>query len=230
MSKRMIVRILCIFVILGACTLTVQAKVLGFTTQTPSDTKKNDIISSLGLEQIGNDSYNGGICGFDVNEDGSYALAFGSGSNCTVQVYDPDGMFLYGFKFRSDGDYSIGFHGDALAIFLLRSNLILLYDANGMCIDVQEVISSPSNLLHARELLNRTCENVDGRKYMLEQDTDLGDTYSRFVIVHENGEKTVLYDYSANHAVGQVIALAFGTGFFMFVIWGIINKCKNATV
>lgn len=227
MRKRMIVQILCILLTLGTCALTVRADSLGFATQEPTEKEKQQIIRSVGLEVVDTMRNPGGLHDFDVNGDGTYTLAFGSGSNCITQVYDPNGTFLYGFKFHSDGDYSIGFLGDALAIYLVRSDFILVYDADGVCIDVQKVISSTQNLLNAKELLTRTSKIVDGRQYVLERDSDIGGTYSRFVMVHGNGEKTVLYDCSVSHTVGQGTTVACVTSFFLFVIWGIVNKVKR---
>ena len=224
MFKRLSMMVIFIFLFLEMCVFPVHAEILGFDTYDLSAEEKADIIQTTNLKVIQDDSHKEGIRCFDVNRDGSYALAMGTGSNCRVYVYDPNGAFLYGYRFYCDGDYAIGFHEDALAIYSLRGNTIALYDAAGTCTGVQRAADTSVNDVRISGILNRTSMDMGDRRYMLERDMDMGDSYSRLVSVSQSGEKAVLYDISSEHSLRQSIFIIAVVGFFLFVIIGICRK------
>ena len=215
---------LVVIIMSGVCTVTAQANVLGFATTAFSDDEISAIISSISLESSTVDSAKAGIYCFDVRQDGVYALAFGMGANSRISVYDSDSTFLYGYAFNSNGVYRIAFQEDSIAIYFLRGNVIVTFDPAGVCIDVQKVMSTKQNDLHVDELLDRTHKNIAAKEYSMERDFEIGDAYSRFVVVNELGERTILYDASAEHEVGQFLLLASLIVFFALVILGVWKK------
>ena len=169
------------------------------------------------------DSYRNSIVGFDVTECGIYALAVNGDA---VYVYDQSHELVYGYGFRSDGDFGISFQGENLAIYFLRGSTIVILDCSGNCIDVQKPIDSIPYISFMKELLNRTCKDVGEKTYLLERNANIGNSFSRFVL-EEYGERTVLYDVSKEHNIRQILILASPICFFTFVIFGISKRNKK---
>lgn len=209
--------------IICSCVLPANAKMLGFYTAPISEDDVTAYIEKMQIHNVEDDNYKGNIQSFDVNENGIYALALSSGSGCRVHVYNPDHEFLYGFTFNVDGAYGIAFHEDSLAVFFIRGNVVLAFDQEGNCIKARKVLNSRQNNAYAREFLDRTEKTVNGKYYALERDIEIGNTYSRFVVI-KNENKTILYDNSSNHTSGGILSIVLGLSFFAFVAWGAIKK------
>lgn len=227
MRKRLFSLVVIIVFFLEICAFPVHASILGLNTYDLPEEEKTVIIQKTNLEVLQEDINKDGIRYFDVNENGSYALAMGTGSNCRVYVYDSNGVFLYGYRFYCDGDYAIGFHEDDIAIYFLRGNTISLYDADGTCTSVQKVSDTDWSYAYISEMLNQTTKNIAGRRYVMERDMEISNSYSRFVSISQSGERTVLYDVSSEHALGQGVFLLAVGGFFLFVIVGVCRKQKS---
>lgn len=215
---------ICMILVCGVCLIPVNAASLGIVTEPLSEEEKASFVDNLGLELISNDENKSGIQCFDVNEDGTVAIATGSGNNCAVCVYDSQGTFQYGYRFCCDGDYGVVFRENMLSIFFLRGDMFAFLDSSGACIEVQKVTNPEQNYVYFKEILDRTVKEVAGRTYMLERDLDLWDSYSRLVITDEQGETTLLYDAGSDHIVAQIIGIVLVILFFAFVITGLIKK------
>ena len=227
MCKRFLSLTVMLVFIMTLCASPARAAVQGLDTHELSEEEKTAVIQNTNLKVLENDSYQSGIKSFDVDTDGSYALAMGEGSNCCVYVYDPQGVFRYGFGFSCDGAYAVRFHGDALALFFLRGNTVSVYDASATCVNAYRVTDSSMNDSRVRKLLDRIAMVADGKQYLLERDMEIGNSYSRLVCVSESGGKTVLYDISSQHSLGQGGLLIAALGFVLVVIVGMCRKCRK---
>lgn len=213
----------------GLCTVKVTAAASSFTAYSLTSEEKIKHVESINLEIIDDSNPMHSITCFDVSQKGNVALGSGSGNNCRIYVYDQNGVFQFGYKFYSDGDYGIEFQEECVGIYFIRGNIIAIYDVAGACIDIQKVSNSKQNIIYAKELLNRNYKKVSGTEYALERDIDIGDSYSRFVITDECGKKTVLVDTSGEHMLAQYVLVASIIGFFILVMWGLYKKQKRST-
>ena len=218
--------LICMLLVCGVCLLPANATSLGIATDSLSEAEKASFVDKLSLELISNDENKSGIQCFDVNEDGTVAIATGSGNHCAVYVYDSQGTFQYGYRFSCDGDYGVVFRENMLSIFFLRGDMFAFLDSSGACIEVQKVTNPEQNYVYFKEILDRTVKEVAGRTYMLERDLDLWDSYSRLVITDEQGEITLLYDAGADHIVVQIVGIVAVVLFFAAIIIGLIKKRK----
>lgn len=218
--------LICMILVCGVCLIPVNAASLGIVTEPLSEAEKASFVDNLGLELISNDENKSGIQCFDVNEDGTVAIATGSGNHCAVYVYDSQGTFQYGYRFSCDGDYGVVFCENMLSIFFLRGDTFAFFDSSGTCLDVQRVTNPEQNHVYFKEILNRTVKEVAGRTYTLERDLDLWDSYSRLVITDEQGETTLLYDAGSDHIVVQIVGIVAVVLFFAAIIIGLIKKRK----
>lgn len=207
---------------------TASATTLGFFTQSLSAEDKSEAMQKLDLELIYEDDYQAGIQCFDVSPDGLVALAFQSGSKGWVYVYNQDNAFQYGFTFVADGDFGIEFYQEFLALYFIRGNRIAIYDSSGNCVDILDENPPNQNIGRTKEILNRTQKELSGKRYILERDVALGDSYSRCVTINQQGARTEIYDVSTKHSTEEIARLIAFVCFFAFVIWGAYNKHKKA--
>ena len=209
---------------MGLYTVAAQGATTGFSTTACSDEEKSSIIDTINLEVFSEEYLVSGIQCFDVREDGVYALAFGEGSNSRISVYDSDGSFQYGYKFNANGDFAVEFYEEAVAIYFSRGDILAVYDSMGVCQEIRKVSNTKQNHIYAKEILDRVHKRISDKEYNLERDFEIGDSYSRFVILNEHKERQVMFDVSTEHRIEQLMLLIAPVCFFAFVIRGIWKK------
>ena len=221
--------IMCVVVSMCATVSAENTKTLDFSVQSLSEEEKTGFIQKTKLKMIYDDSDKKGIKTFDISENGTIALALGSNAdnNINIYVYDPKGNFQYGYNFYSDGAYGIGFVEENIAIYFLRGDTIAIFDPNGNCIDVQKIINPDECMMLSKNIINRVSKQETDKSYLLERDVNIGDTYSRFVILEEDGTRNVLYDISQQHSIGNILWIVGIVGFFGIVIVGIVKKQRS---
>ena len=216
-----------VFVVIISFALCANAMTLDFETDIVSEEDRVEIIKNIDLQLVREEKAVAPIRCFDVHPDGRYALAFSENGRSDVFVYDAHGVFLYGYTFNPSGAYAIQFRGDFLELYLVRGDVIAVYDPAGNCVEVQNVISTEQNNLKVRELLDRSYKEVAGKKYVLERNWDLGDSYSRFSVVDEYGEKTTLVDVSVENGARQFMLIAYIVIIFAVVICLAYKKYRS---
>ena len=157
------------------------------------------------------------IGGFDVNDDGSYALI--AEYDNLICVYNANGDFLYGYHFQNTGDYEIIWEEGNVSIYFVRASILATFDRNGSCIEIKEFNPLGSNRNQIDKIFRRKSIRVGDINYFLERDF-LGSGYGRLSAVSADGTRTVLYDVSAQHLIQGIITIVFLV--LVFGIGGII--------
>lgn len=207
--------------------INVHATISTLNTYPPAEEEQLSVIESTNLTKVTDDSYKAGLQRFDVDEEGNYVLGFSSGSNNWAYVYDKDGSFLYGFRYTTTGTHGIELCEDGLIIFHLRGSIAMTYDNMGVCIDVQKVIANTKESnMQIHNFLHKVSEEVAKKTYQMERDVNIGSSYSRFVVIDEYGEETILYSDTTNHSI-EIIGIVLGLAFLGFIITGSVIKNKN---
>lgn len=159
---------------------------------------------------------------FDVSETGSYAIGH---KNNTIHVYDPLGMFQYGYRFDTEGTYGITLKENSIVIYLGRRNVAVEIDPTGKCIGVEEVYFSKD---FVENVMNRTYKQIGNVDYYLERDIGIfnGD-YSRLVRMDETGTKSFLYDVTTRgYFAGVFHCIVLGVFPIVSIIF-VTNKVKK---
>ena len=216
-----------VLLICGIFANTVYATEYPIKTYRIDEADKTAVISKTNMQPIETDSIRGRIECFDVSQDGDVAIGIDNTSSSVIYVYDATGVFQYGFSFNVDGDYGIVYCDNLLGIYFLRGDTIMFCDDSGTCLDVRTLSSDENGYMQAKEILNRVSKDIGGKRYILERDINIGDSYSRLVVIDEHGNRTTLYDVMPEHSIGRILALSVGIGFFSFVAWGCMNKAKT---
>ena len=227
MCRKSISLFLFALLICSSFTSAVSATAQTIKTYPIDDEVKAAIISKANIQPIETASIINGITCFDVSDSGEIAIGVNWASNSVIYVYDSSGVFQYGFSFYVDGDYGIAYCDNLLGIYCIRGDTIMLCYDSGTCLDVQTLSSDERGYLQAKEILNRVSKEMGSKKYVLERDLAIGDSYSRLVEIDEQGNRTILYDATPEHNIGQILGFSVIVIFFLFVVWGCITKAKN---
>jgi len=141
---------------------------------------------------------------FDVNEDGWFALGF---NNNSIQIYDANGTFQYGYSFHTDGTYGLELQENSVIVYLARSNVVVELEKIENGVNAESV---PFSKAFASRVMNRTSKKVGNVQYSLERDIGIFDGYySRFVSIGEGGTRVILYDTTVR---------GYFSGFFQYII------------
>ena len=225
MRRRILLLLVCCAVCLCFATSAsaTNLKIEGVTAISRSDVDRARAAQNLKLEMLDNDNYKVAISSFDVSKEGKIALAIEHGR---IYVYDAEGNFLYGYRFHTQGAYGVVFAGENVAIYLVRGDALAIYDPQGNCIDLQDVIypDHPDSTW----LYQRISKQQDGKTYMLQRNVELLDTYGSLVITDADGNRNAFYDISIQHTIGVLLTLAGVVGFFTFGIIVIYKQYKTA--
>lgn len=165
---------------------------------------------NLYIEYLVEIPVNAAIHCFDVNSKGMYVLCFDQSTHKTIGVYSATGELQYGLRIRCEGICAVQLsEQDGLSVYLDRSHLLAVFDADGKCLRISEVPLTSHNRELADTLIYRTQKQNNGQTYRLERDLPLGPGYSRLVVVDENGVKIVLYDVSLQQNLRIILVSAF---------------------
>lgn len=200
----------------------------GLKTSLLPEEEKNNFLANVDLELLHDDSRKNKIACFDVSEDGLIAIGAETGTKRIVYLYDQNGVFQYGYRFHSSGDYGIIIQEDTLAIYFGKSDIVAIFDSTGRCMSAQEVLYPGEYKEEISEICYRTQKEVSGKTYSLERDVNGGGrSYARLVAEDEQGTKTILYDVTTLHSAGTIVMYVLIIGFFSIIILGFIFKVHN---
>lgn len=82
---------------------------------------------------------------FDINEKGWIALGHNHSTKCTIDIYSDKMDYLYSYSFNSSGSYGIEWDKDNLIIHFVRSDIALLVDSDGNCLDIKKINNTAQN-------------------------------------------------------------------------------------
>lgn len=188
------------------------------TEQSPVERAK----AAWNLSLLGQEQERRVVLCFDVCENGYFAVGYRGN---TIQVYDQNGVFCYGYQFETEGTYGIAFHGENLVIYLARSHIAIEMDHEGNCVGAEEFIPT---VKITQTVFNRKSKQIGSMIYSLERDIGIFDgDYSRLVATDAVGNRTVLYDVTTRgYFVGifhYLLPLAILLGF----VYAIRTKIKQ---
>ena len=116
-----------------------------FNRKMSSDEQKNTI-SHLRIEQTDKELRNNALLCFDVSNNGYVAIGSESLPKKNISVYDEKGSFIYGYNFKSDGSFGVGWKNDFLVIYLVRENAAITINNNGDVLLCEEIKDTAETL------------------------------------------------------------------------------------
>ena len=159
---------------------------------------------------------------FDVCENGYFAVGYRGN---TIQVYDQNGVFCYGYQFETEGTYGIAFHGENLVIYLARSHIAIEMDHEGNCVGAEEFIPTAKI---TQTVFNRKSKQIGSMIYSLERDIGIFDgDYSRLVATDAVGNRTVLYDVTARGYLAGIFHYVLVLVIMFGFAYAVLTKIKK---
>jgi len=168
----------------------------------------SSVIKNISLEILESEPKKQVIDVFDVRDDGWFVVGLNTQEIC---VYDPNGIYQYGFRININGIFAVEFLADNIVIYLARGNKAVYLNKDGVCISYIDI--EPE---YIGQILNRSTIDIKGDTYMLERDIGIfrGD-YARLVKISQKEDRAVLYDASS---IGVVVGI-----WHCIVVLGIIS-------
>lgn len=223
-------KLFCLFIALitFACSVTLVYAVSETLETLPfSDEKIAHFLETIDLEIIQTEPHPRTICCFDVNSDGLLAVGYQNGNE--IAVFSPEGVYLYGFRFQSSGDYSLVWNGDNISILFVRSDVIASFRSDGECVDIRKLTNNAEGSCFMKEMLYRTERTVGNITYKMESDIPIAG-YAR-IVAYEDGESPrTMYDASRSHNLSSMIGLSLFCVFFGSVITYLVCKHRKRRV
>lgn len=224
--------VLFVIILLVCCCLPVYAstanQVLGLDTYDMPDTEIDNFLKHIKMKSTTEAVQNKSIACFDVSDDGLIAIGFGNGGQNTIDIYDENGVFLYGYQFYTQGEYTVSFQDENIAIYIVRGDGIAIFDANANLLNLQRVAFPHADHDKIKAIYNRTEKVVSGKTYYLDRDIGSGTrSYARLMVKNNNGIETAIYDETFEHTFRLIAMWIAIIGFCGFCILGLIRQLKN---
>ena len=170
---------------------------------------------------------------FDVDPNGNVAIGCRQFVKvCTVSVYDPEGAFLYGYRFKSYGRFGVELSDTVLKIYLIRGDYVVSVDRNGDLVEMKKMPDSSSS----RDFMDNTVFAVrktsGNAEYTLRNDKGpfnlLSSTYSRLYVATQDENERILYDVNSMQLAIDFCILVFVLAFITVDAIGITKAFKDA--
>lgn len=199
----------------------------GFSTEKMSSDEQKNIISNLRIERTDKEPKNIALLCFDVSNNGYVAIGSESLPKKNISVYDEKGSFIYGYNFKSDGSFGVGWKNDFLVIYLVRENAAITINNNGdvlLCEEIKDTAENSSywnnEIFSAERTRNNTRYTMKNKSKLL---NIFATSYSVLERTDESGVSTV-YDNSSNY---EIKLIAECLGIIVIIIIAIVCLTKQ---
>lgn len=172
---------------------------------------QQSILENTGLVYIKKEPKKRAIKCFDVRSDGAIAIGSEDSTQKTICVYSNEGVFEYGYDFRSSGDFGVEFEGENLVIWYLRSDISITVTPDGKVKEVHEIESTPAYSVYWRDKLRSKTRTIGETVYTIKNEKGisnfLASSYSLLVASEADGENQILYDVSADQFAASILRI-----------------------
>lgn len=200
-------------------------------TEEMSEDSKKDFLTNMGISVTTEESSPDVIVCFDVNEAGLIAIGHENSERKTVDIYNSDGSFQYGYRFHYNAEFRIKWTENNLILYFVRSSVLVELDPNGNAIHVLKTKDSVEAFENQDNLTFSHTKKVGDVKYVMRK--NIGPlnlftlSYSQVVKVTSDGCETVIYDASSVHLARVVWIVLLGTVFIACVAVYLVHLLKT---
>ncbi len=156
---------------------------------------------------------------FSVGINGNIAVGF---KNNTLNVYNQNGDFLYGYSFKLYGNYFLSWEEDDVLLFLVRESVSIRLDNTGTWLEVREVSNTPENDRLSSKLIGANYASENGYIYISTNDYGwfgkLSSTKSKLIQISPDGTEKILYDVSKRYHATMVFSVICFFPIFIIVV------------
>ena len=193
----------------------------GFSTESLEQDDINTLLKNTNISVLTEEPSKKPIDCFDVDEDGLVAIGCSNHEKKTICVYTNDGTFLYGYTFKSNGDFGIEIRKSLLNIYLVRSDVSITLNPKGEVESILKIQNTSENNAYWNNYVFLSKRKIGDTEYALENDMGFlnffASSYSQIVITNEKGERSIIYDVNDEHLFNMAF-LFIGCGAFVCTV------------
>lgn len=203
----------------------------GFSTEEMSQEEIELFLSNINISMFALEPTKEPIKCFDVNENGMIAIGTENSNNKKVCIYSVDGIFQYGFRFKTDGSFGVELENDIVKIYFVRSDVSVLVNSAGEIEGLSKISNTSENNSYWNKAVRKTSKTIGEYEYILKNDIGFlgvfASTYSQLYRVDTRGEEILIYDVNSYQSVHMMIAFVGIIIFVSIVILTIIRQFKK---
>ena len=159
---------------------------------------------------------------FDVNDKEMIVMGSSDSTKKTIQVYNIEGQFLYGFKFESDGSIGVEWiENDYIAIYYVRSDFVVIINSDGEIINILDILNDGANSKRIQEVSSAGKRMIDGKIYVPRNRAGFLNwflsSYGELIVIDEQGQEHTIYDRSS-FQTGRAIGMFVFIGIFITIV------------
>lgn len=166
-----------------------------------TEEEKEHIMSVNNLKLLKEEPVNEAIQCFDVNKDGLIAIGTENMNEKYICIYSSDGIFQYGYRFDSEGSFTVEFKDENVNIYFSRSQIVKCVNPEGKIIEIAKVQDTIDNDDYRRYLIYPGIRESGDKKYIPKKDMGIfnyiGVTYSQLVVIDSMGNEKIIYDVNS---------------------------------
>ena len=146
-------------------------------------------------------------------------------------MYDSAGVFQYGYSFHTLGSFGLGWDGDNVLIYLVRSGTAVLVDPTGSIPEISKIDDTPENNSYWYSV--RTRQRIRGSdKYTIKNSTGISRIFaldsSKLVKTDQAGNETIIYDAGRLNTAKYILGFAALVSFIAVAIFTVAKETKAA--
>ena len=219
---RIFLTIVFIFVLIWHGEIETFAMDTGFSTETLSEDEEKTVLKNVNISLFNSEYQKDSIVCFDVNSDGLIAVGCSDGEKKTIAVYTIDGIFKYGYKFKSSGSFGLEWDKDNIIIYFVRSDLAVAVSPEGEIEEILKIQNTLDNNTYWNHSVFLTERKTDDYKYIMKNNMGFlnwfASSYSQLIAIDSDGSTMAVYDVSFAQLVKYIILLIGAVLFILFVI------------
>ena len=163
-----------------------------------SGEKKSDLLKRYQITKIDEEVKAAGIKMFDINAQGDIEVLM---SNYTINIYNSDGEYLYGYAFYANGGLCASYwEENSLAIYMARGGKAKIFQ------DTIALYDIPPTQMKLFDLDTETVQHYNGAAYIMEYSSDntYHDSFDSIKITKDNKEiKTIIDVTKTKDLIGK---------------------------
>lgn len=196
-----------------------------FSTELLPEDDMNTLLKNINISMLTDEPSRKTIQCFDVNEDGLIAIGCSDSENKTVCVYTCDGVFQYGYSFKSSGSFGIEFDKSVVNIYLVRSDVAIAVNSVGEVDSILKIQNTSENNSYWNDSVFSTKRKVGDIEYFLKNDMGIlnlfASSYSQLIIRNNYGEESIMYDVNSAQFL-KMLVVVIGIIVFICIVTGVV--------
>lgn len=192
---------LLLFAILANTEVKVSAMSMGFTTESLPEDEVSSFLKNTNISVFHAEGERKSIDCFDVNENGAIAIGCSDFENKTICIYSNNGQFLFGYRFKCNGEFGVEFAKNDLVISFVRSNVAMAVNHMGEVVEIQKIQNTLENNSYWNNHVFSNSRKIGDSEYSLKNNLGIFNvftsSYSQLIVREANGEERILYDVNS---------------------------------